>query len=37
MPVKGRKDLIVNMDIPQELDKDEDTLYNNYRDNLEDD
>lgn len=37
MPVKGRKDLIANMDIPQELDKDEDTLYNNYRDNLEDD
>lgn len=47
MPVKGRreflehtlceKDLIANMDIPQELDKDEDTLYNNYKDNLEDD
>jgi len=37
MPVKGRKDLIVSMDIEEKLDNSEDTLYNNYIGDNEDD
>ncbi len=37
MPVKGRKDLIANMDIQERLDTDEEPLYNNYRVDYEDD
>lgn len=37
MPVKGRKDLIVSMDIEEKLDNSEDTLYNNYIGDTEDD
>ena len=37
MPVKGRKDLIVDMDMQERLDTDEEPLYNNYRVDYEDD
>ena len=37
MPVKGRKDLIVSMDIEEKLDNSEDTLYNKYIGDNEDD
>lgn len=37
MPVKGRKDLIADMDIQERLDNDEEPLYNNYRGTTEDD
>ncbi len=37
MPVKGRKDLIANMDIQERLDTDDEPLYNNYRVDYEDD
>lgn len=37
MPVKGRKDLIVDMDMQERLDTDDEPLYNNYRGTTEDD
>lgn len=37
MPVKGRKDLIADMDIQERLDRDEEPLYNNSRVDYEDD
>lgn len=37
MPVKGRKDLIADMDIQERLDRDDEPLYNNYIGTTEDD
>jgi hypothetical protein len=37
MPVKGRKDLIADMDIQERLDRDDEPLYNNSRVDYEDD